>query len=92
MANANYYQALAIRGGSGADRVATMIRAIDAAAGPPARSDIRSALRRVHFFDWSGGMATIQSVVLRPRDRAADVAIGEVPATSGRYYGVRMDR
>ncbi|MBI2841744.1 MAG: hypothetical protein HYX75_25800 [Acidobacteria bacterium] len=92
VANANYYQALAIRGGSGADRVATMIRAIDAAAELPAPRDIRSALRRVHFFDWSGGMATIQSVVLRPRDLAADVAIGQIPATSGRYYVVRMDR
>lgn len=92
VANANYYQTLGIRGGSGADRVAAMTRIVDETRGSCAPRDIRRALGRVHFFDGSGGMATIQSVVLRPRDLAADVAIGTVPATSGRYYEVKMLR
>jgi hypothetical protein len=38
----------------------------------------------------ASGPSTLSSVVFAPRRRAAEVAIGQLPATAGRYFPVRI--
>jgi hypothetical protein len=86
----NFYQLLDIPGGAGADRSAT-IAACLRRGGPGTRTaDLRQALRAVAFRSFGGGLVTIQSVIFRPRQLSADVAIGQLPATAGRYFTVRL--
>jgi len=53
-------------------------------------ADLRRALRGVAFPSFGGGLATIQSVIFLPRRQSAEVAIGKLPATAGRYFTVRL--
>jgi len=85
----NFYQLLDIPGGAGADRSAT-IAACLRRGGPGSQPDLRQALRAVAFRSFGGGLVTIQSVIFMPRQLRADVAIGELPATAGRYFTVRL--
>jgi len=84
----NYYESLPIAGGSGGDRSATLRRAF--ASGTATVGQIERALLRVAFFGGAHGINTIQSVVFDPKQLAAHVAIGKLPAPSGRFYRVAM--
>jgi hypothetical protein len=86
----NFYQLLDILGGAGSDRSAT-IAACLRRSGPRSRpADLRQALRAVAFPSFGGGLATIQSVIFLPRQHSAEVAIGKLPATAGRFFTVRL--
>lgn len=86
----NYYQRLDIRGGAGADRVAILRRALGRTGPATSPDDAQRALAQVCFRGSPLGMVTNQSAVLLPRASVALVALGALPATSGRYYQVRM--
>lgn len=86
----NYYQRLDIRGGAGADRAAVLRRALSRTGPATSPDDAQRALAQVCFRGSSLGMVTNQSAVLLPRASVALVALGALPATSGRYYEVRM--
>ncbi|MBP7799955.1 MAG: hypothetical protein KA072_15145 [Thermoanaerobaculaceae bacterium] len=88
----NYYQRLDIRGGAGADRLAILRRALGRTGPSTTPADARRALAQVCFRGSSLGMVTNQSAVLLPRSGGVLVALGALPATSGRYFEVRLTR
>jgi hypothetical protein len=45
---------------------------------------------RVAFIGPPAGLVTVQSVVFEPKTRTAHVAIGRIPAPSGRFFTVRL--
>jgi len=88
----NYYQALPIRGGLGADRAAAISAALVAADGDLEVRDAVAILKRVAVPGPSSGMLTNQSVIFEPRSLTAYVALGKAPATAGRFYRIQMPR
>ena len=86
----NHYQALDIRGGVGGERTRLLRARLSRSGSRTSLVQARRALAVVAFRGDPQGMVTSQSVVLRPRDLAADVALGQLPATSGRWYDVRL--
>jgi hypothetical protein len=88
----NYYQALDIKGGAGGERQAILWRQLMRAGADTTPEDARRALSDVCFRGSSLGMVTNQSAVFLPRSRLVQVALGALPATSGRYYDIQLQR
>ncbi len=84
----NFYQSLDIPGGVGGDRSAEIGSRLSRTGDATTRRDAQRALAAVCFRGSSQGMVTNQSVVFRPGELAADIALGSLPASSGRYYSV----
>lgn len=87
----NHYQALPIHGGSGSDREIILNHRLQGKCAGAGIVDIERALAAVRFLGPSEGMVTNQSVVFVPDQLTAYVAIGKLPATSGRYYPVKLN-
>jgi predicted choloylglycine hydrolase len=85
----NYFESLHERGGFGGDRSA-LLRGAFAGESSATIGEVERALLRVAFIGPSAGVSTIQSVVFDPKARTAHVAIGKLPAPSGRFYEVTM--
>lgn len=88
----NYYQALDIKGGVGGERQAILWRRLMGTGADTTPEDARHALSDVCFRGSSLGMVTNQSAVFLPRSRLVQVALGALPATSGRYYDIQLQR
>jgi len=88
----NFYQALDITGGVGSDRSATLAARLRRTGSRTSPADLRQALVAVAFPGPASGLATIQSVVFLPNKLTAEVAIGNLPASAGRFFSVRMPR
>ncbi|MEW6368065.1 MAG: C45 family peptidase [Acidobacteriota bacterium] len=86
----NFFQALDIRGGTGGDRSDILTEVLRRTADYTTLRDARGALSKVCFRGSSLGMATVQSAVFEPRRLLAHVATGKLPASSGRYYEIRL--
>jgi hypothetical protein len=86
----NHYQALDIRGGVGGERTRLLRARLSRSGSRTSVVQARRALAAVAFRGDPQGMVTSQSVVLRPRDLAADVALGQLPAPAGRWFEVRI--
>jgi predicted choloylglycine hydrolase len=86
----NYFQKLGIRGGAGADRAATLRQCLRRTGSRTTTANAEAALADVCFRGPSVGMVTNQSVVFEPGRLIAWVALGKVPASSGRYYDVAL--
>ncbi len=86
----NFYQALDITGGVGSDRSATLAARLRRTGANTRSADLRQALAAVAFPGPASGLATIQSVIFLPAQLTAEVAIGKLPAPSGRFFSVRM--
>lgn len=86
----NFYQVLDIDGGVGGDRSTELERWLSRSGNATTRGDARRALAAVCFRGSPLGMVTNQSIVFRPGELVADVAVGELPASSGRYYSVGL--
>jgi isopenicillin-N N-acyltransferase like protein len=86
----NHYQSLGIRGGAGADRTAILRAFLHETGERTTPRNAQMALSKVCFRGSSLGMITNQSVVFMPADLVAQVALGKLPATSGRYFDVRL--
>ncbi|MBV9494341.1 MAG: hypothetical protein JOZ54_08840 [Acidobacteria bacterium] len=85
----NHFEALPIHGGAGSDRT-SLLRSRFADHPSATVSEIERALLRVAFLGPPEGLLTVQSVVFEPKSRVAHVAIGRIPAPSGRFYEVRL--
>lgn len=83
----NFYQSLNISGGAGAERSAVIKDIILKNKPTFSPSHARSALSKV-CFRGNLGMVTTQSIIFYPSTLSADVALGKLPASSGRYYKV----
>jgi hypothetical protein len=86
----NFYQSLDLPGGVGSDRSATLAARLRRAGPRTCPADLRRALAAVAFPGPASGLATIQSVIFLPAKLTAEVAIGQLPATAGRFFTVRM--
>lgn len=86
----NYFQSLDIKGGAGAGRAAILRDFLSRTRKETRPRQARRALAKVCFRGSSLGMVTNQSVVFEPAELSAQVALGKLPATSGRYYEVRI--
>ncbi len=85
----NYYESLPIQsGGVGSERSA-VLRDRFTSHEATVRS-LQLALLRVALISNSTGVNTIQSVVFDPTQKIAYVAIGSLPAPSGRFYRIAL--
>jgi predicted choloylglycine hydrolase len=86
----NFYQSLDIPGGAGGERSAALRACLRRSGAATRPDDLRRALAEVAFPASASGATTLQSVIFLPRQLAAEVAIGQLPATAGRYFPVRL--
>jgi predicted choloylglycine hydrolase len=86
----NFYQALDIAGGVGGDRSSELTARLRRTGPRTSPADLRQALSAVAFPGPASGLATIQSVIFLPAQLTAEVAIGKLPAPSGRFFSVRL--
>lgn len=87
----NYYQSLPIRGGSGGDRSRILSRDLDGSGASTTIEQAEEYLSHVGLIGSPEGMVTNQSVVFVPQALTAYVAASKLPATSGRYYKIRLE-
>jgi len=84
----NFFQTLPIQGGVGGERSGILNDLLSRSRNRTTGYQAQRALAKVCFRGSPMGMITNQSVVFRPAELSADVAIGKLPASSGRFYEV----
>jgi predicted choloylglycine hydrolase len=86
----NFYQSLGIAGGVGSERSAALAACLRRSGAATGTVDLRRALATVAFPAAASGPTTLQSVIFLPRRLAAEVAIGQLPASAGRWFPVAL--